>query len=140
MERTRVCSVEALDDLHSTAAARARWQFGCCCGLCLLIVIGAIRFGGWNIEERSTQHELVGAMAVSKQAVVANAVEPVRQDVEQEAPHELTDRQSHDFASRRTALPVILPAKTDMVVVEIEQSAIGDGDTVGVTGQIGENL
>jgi hypothetical protein len=83
-------------------------------------VIGAIGFGGWNIEERSTQDELVGAMAVSKQAVVANAVEPIRQDVEQEAPHELTDRQSHDFPSRSTALPVILPAKTDVVIVEIE--------------------
>src|SRR5688572_2484139 len=79
-------------------------------------------------------------MAVSKQGVVAKAVEAGRQDVGQEAPHELTDRQSHDFALSRTVLPVILPAKTDMVVVEIEQPAIGDGDAVGVTAQLGENL
>jgi hypothetical protein len=29
-------------------------------------VIGAIGFGGWNVEERSTQHKLVGAMAVGE--------------------------------------------------------------------------
>lgn len=64
--------------------------------------------------------------------VVANAVEPVRQYVEQKAAHELANGEIHDLVLVVAILAIVLPAKTDMVVVEIEQSAVGDGDTVGV--------
>ena len=139
MERARICTIKALDDLHSAAAARAGGPLENWRGLSL-IPIGGTGFSGGNMEERSTQHELVGAMSVSKQAVVANAVEPVRQDVEQKAAHELASGELHDLVLVVAILTVVFPAKTDVVIVEIEQPAIGDGDTVGVTGQIGENL
>ena len=79
-------------------------------------------------------------MTVGEQAIITNAVESIRQHVEQEAAHELADRQTHGLALRGTVLAVILPAKADMVVVEIYETAVGDGDTVGVAGEIGKHL
>ena len=140
MERAGISPIEGLDDPHLATAAWADWRLEACRGLCLLVAIGVIGFGGGNIEQRSTQHELVSSVPIRKQAVVADAMKAIRQDVEQKAAHELADRQSHGLALRGTVLAVILPAKADMVVVEIEQPAIGDGDTVGVARKISQDL
>jgi hypothetical protein len=37
-------------------------------------------------------------------------------------------------------LAVILPAKADVIVVDFEEATVGDGDALGVAGEIGENL
>ena len=55
-------------------------------------------------------------MAVGQEAVVANAMEAIRQYVEQEAAHELADRDPHDFALV-TALFRVLPAEADVGLV-----------------------
>src|SRR6266498_2017978 len=74
-------------------------------------------------------------MGVGEEAVVANAMETVRQHVEQEASHELANVQAHDLALVTTALPIVLPAETDMGLVKIEQAAVSDRDVaVGCVG------
>ena len=65
---------------------------------------------------------------------------PVGQDVEQEAAHELAHVEAHDFVLVMSVLPIVLPAETDMGGVEIEQAAVGDGDAMGVTREIGQDL
>ena len=77
-----------------------------------------------NLSE-TVSHEPFATTAVGEQAEVADAHKALGEDVEQEATDELANGQPHDFASRRAALPVILPAKTDMVVVEIEDRGVG---------------
>src|SRR5450759_5662026 len=79
-------------------------------------------------------------MAVGEQAIVTNAMESIRQDVEQEAADELANRQPHDLASSNAILTIILPAKTDMLVREIEQPAVGDGYTVRIARKISQDL
>src|SRR5499433_3221621 len=79
-------------------------------------------------------------MGVGEEAVVANAMETGRQHVEQEAPHELADVEAHDLALVTTALPIVLPAETDMGLVKIEQAAVSDCDTMRVAREIGQDL
>src|SRR5262245_38261317 len=79
-------------------------------------------------------------MGVGEEAVVANAMETGRQHVEQEAPHELADVEAHDLALVTTALPIVLPAETDMGLVKIEQAAVSDCDAMRVAREIGQDL
>lgn len=100
----------------------------------------AIRRGGRHLQQASTLRELVRTVPIRKQAVVANPVEPIWEDVQQEATDELASGQPHDFASRRTVLSVIPPAEADMVIVEIEETAIANGNAMRVASEIRENL
>ena len=95
-----------------------------------VIAVGVRGSRRWHIESPSTEFELVGAMAVGEQAVVTDAMETGWEDVEQEAAHELADVETHDLAPMTAVLAIVLPAETDMGRVEIEQTAVGDGDAM----------
>jgi hypothetical protein len=71
---------------------------------------------------------------------MANAMEAGRQHVEQETPHELADVEAHDFALVITALPIVLPAETDVGLVEIEQAAVGDRIGLVIDGLLSTGL
>src|SRR6266511_3298164 len=71
-------------------------------------------------------------MGVGEEPVVANAMETVRQHVEQEA--------AHDLALVTTALPIVLPAETDMGLVKIEQAAVSNRDAMRVAREISQDL
>jgi len=77
-------------------------------------------------------------MAVGEEAVVANAMEAVRQRVQQEAPDELLGVERHDL--RPAAMAIIPPAEGDAIVLHADQPGIGDGDAVGVAAEIGQYL
>src|SRR5664280_1447767 len=94
--------------------------------------------GGWRVEKCSTEVQHVGTVAVGKQAIVPNAVEAVRQGVHQKAPDELASLERHRFAL--AVLAIILPAEADFAVGQRDQSAVGNGDAMGVAGKIGEHL
>src|ERR1700687_4638150 len=79
-------------------------------------------------------------MSVGKEAVAANAMEAIRQHMEEEAANELGDRDSHDFALVIAAFPIVLPAEGDVGLVEIEQATVGDRNAMGVAGEIGQDL
>ena len=79
-------------------------------------------------------------MGVGEEAVVANAMEPVRQHVKQEAPHEFADVEAHDLALATTALAIVFPAETDMGLVKIEQAAVSYRDAMRVAREISQDL
>ena len=95
----------------------------------LLTVIG---------EKKAAEGELGCAVAVGHEAEVADAMEAVGQGVKEEAANEFAGRELHDLGG--AGLTVILPSKGDMVVVEGDEAAVGNGDAVSVTPEIGENL
>ena len=95
---------------------------------------------GRYIEQLSTQRHLVRAVPIREQTIMTNAMEPIGKHVEQEAAHELANGELHDFVLVVAILTVVLPAEADMALVEIEQTGVGDRDTVGVAGEIGEDL
>ena len=52
-------------------------------------------------EQLAGACDIGGAVAIGKQSVVADAVEAVRQDVDEKAADELVRAERHDFVSRR---------------------------------------
>ena len=61
---------------------------------------------------------------------MANAVEPARQDVKQEAADELVDAERHDLPAVRAIAAIVLVAEGDVGLVESEQPPVRDGDAM----------
>ena len=72
-----------------------------------------------------------GALPVGEEAEVADAYEAAWQQVEQEAAQELVDRQSKE--PLLVGVRGISPAEGDVALLKGDQSAVGDGDAVGLT-------
>ena len=62
-------------------------------------------------EQRAAQRQLVGTAAVGEEAVMADAMKPAWQRVQQEAPDELVGGERHDLVL--VVMPVIAPAEAD---------------------------
>lgn len=82
--------------------------------------------------------ELLRAVAIAEKAVVADAMKALGQDVQQEAANELVDRDGHDLLP--IAVPVVLPAETNGVVLDVDEAVVGDGDAVRIAPDIVEHL
>ncbi len=65
-----------------------------------------------------------------------DAVETVWQDVDQEPADELRRGQAEDLLPIATFDPVVLPAECHGVGISADQAVVGDGDAVGVAGQV----
>ena len=108
-------STKASGNLHAAAAARARGRF-MVRGIRISVVThAAIRRRRRHIEQGSAKRELFCAVAIGKQPVITNAMEAVRQSVQQEAADELVGCELHDFG--RVVVAVILPGEPDIIVV-----------------------
>jgi len=77
-------------------------------------------------------------MAVAEEAVVPDAVEPVRQYMDQEAADELLGGEGHCLPA--VVVPVIPPVEADLAVVHGHQAIVGDGNAVGIAPDVVENL
>src|SRR6266849_6136792 len=73
-----------------------------------------------------------------EQAVVTDAVKARWQDMHQEAADELVGIERHHPVSLPAFEAVILPFEGDALVIERDQAAVGDGDTVGVAREIAQ--
>src|ERR1700674_1462650 len=133
-------SIKGFNNPHAAAAARARGWFVLGGAWGVVIIVVAIHRRIRHTEQASAKCKLVGAMSVGKEAVVANAMEAIRQHMEEEAANELGDRDTHDFALVIAAFPIVLPAEGDVGLVEIEQATVGDRDTLSVAREIGQDL
>src|SRR5712671_186525 len=90
-------------------------------------------------DQFSGTRDILLAGGAGEQPVVTDAAEPLWQDVEQEAPDELVGGERHGAQPRPAVVAVVLVAEGHAAFVEAEQAAIGDGDTVSVSGEIGEH-
>ena len=92
------------------------------------------------IEQFSTQRHLVRTVPIREQTIMTYAMEPIGKHVQQETAHELANGELHDLVLVVAILTVVLPAKADMLVGEIKQPAVADGDAVSVPRKIGQDL
>ena len=106
---------------------------------------GLLRFGqqcadvwGGGVEMDPAQAEGLAAVAVGEQSKVADLDEACRQDMEQEAADELDRVEVHNGAA--VVVSGISPAEAHLSAVEAEQSSVGDGDAVGIAGQVLQNV
>src|SRR5271166_5442546 len=92
----------------------------------------------WCGQQIAAERQLLAAMAVGKEADVADAMEAVRHGMLQEAADEFIGGKRHDLGF--AVLPIVLPGETDLALVEPDQAAVGDGNAVSVTAKIAEHL
>src|SRR3954452_966861 len=92
-------------------------------------LIGVVVLGRWIWRQRPGD-QLPGscdiglATGAGEQPVMADAVKPLGQDVEQEAPDELVRCKRHGAIPRLPVAAVILVAEGDAALVEGKQAAV----------------
>jgi hypothetical protein len=91
-----------------------------------------------HVEQTARPGDVVGARAAGEQAVVADAVEATRQDVDQESADELAGGEYHDLLTIAAIGTIVLPSEGHVGAVAGDQPAVGDGDAVGIARQIGQ--
>ena len=136
---SRWCGKHALDDAHGSAAIWADTlgvvdAFACRGGR----QGGGLRFGFFVDEQSAARCDLFGAMTIGHEAEVADAMKAVGQGMKEKATDELVWLQPHDLLG--AVLAVILPSEGDVIVIEGDEAAVGDGDAMSVAAEIGENL
>src|SRR5271167_3762891 len=94
--------------------------------------------GRCHPEQFPAPRKLARTMAIAEEAVVPDAVKPVRQYMDQEAADELPGLEGHGLLT--VVIPVILPAEADLAVLHGDQAVVGDGDAVGIPPDIVEDL
>lgn len=128
------------------AGARTDWVAAACLGQAIPTKVGSVRGKHCDAGERWEDHELSfrnqggwgmrdGAMPVGEEAVMADAVEPVGQGVEDEPADELVCREGHDL--RATVMAIIPPAESDVINGHVGKPCIGNRDAMGVAAEIG---
>src|ERR1700740_704174 len=78
------------------------------------------------------------AISVGEQSKVSDLYEPCWQHMEHEASNELRDFKCHGAAA--VVVPRVAAAKPHQAVFEADESAVCDGDAVGVAGQILQHM
>jgi hypothetical protein len=130
---------EGLDNDHAPAAARTsvpRLVFVSTRGV---IAVAARR--GWVgcAEEPAGQCDIGGSAGIGEEAIMADAVEPVGQDVDQKAANELVGIERHKLVTSGALGAVILPSERHAFAVERDEPTVGNSDPVRVAGQVGEH-
>ena len=103
-------------------------------GLVAIIIIGSIALGLLATEQLAGACDVVGAGGLGEQAVVADAVQALGQDVDEEAADELVCCERHHLVAIGAFDPIVLVLEADSVFVERDQSAVGDSDAMSVAG------
>ena len=129
----RCTALEHLDDDHATAAARTARLAAICGGT------GGRGFRFCSGEQLTRADDVVGASVFGEQAVVADAVQAFGQHVDEETADELVGLERHALVSIAALDAVVLPLEGNALLVEGDQAAVGDGNAVGVTLQIGQH-
>ena len=129
----RRSACEGFDDDHAAAAAWA--------GMRVVVIddMDRLGLGLWDGEQLAGSRDVVGAGGFGQQAVMADAMEALWQDVDEEAADELVGCERHALVAVAAFDPVILPPEGDAGVIECDQPAVGDGDAVGVAREIGQH-
>ena len=130
-----VTSERMWDDMQGSASALGAGSAQC--GP-LMLVEQENEIGGCGAEMTAALLQRLSAASVGKESEVPDLHETCRKHMEQEATHELGCLESHDAAS--VVVPGVPPAEADLAVVEAEKSSLGNGDTMGVAGQILQHM
>src|ERR1700730_3689976 len=131
---------EGLDDYHGSTTTRTGMRR-------LLARCGSFLVAQHLRRWRCGSNQLAGACqrlslgaAARQQAVVADAVKALRQDMQDEAPDELGGRQRHGLVAARAFDSIVLVTERDASLVGLDQPAVGDGEAMGVARKVGQNL
>jgi hypothetical protein len=86
----------------------------------------------------ATESQFLPPVAIGQEAVVANALEALGQDMEQESTDELFGIQVHGFDL--TAMAIVFPVELNPAIIDADQAMVGNGYAMGVAADIIEHL
>ena len=90
-------------------------------------------------EELPQSLHVFDPRVVGEETVVADAVEATGQDMQEKAPDELVDGQGQGLIAITRLGTIVLPLEGDTAFIASEQSAVADGDPMGVARQVREH-
>jgi hypothetical protein len=91
-------------------------------------------------KEASAESDTIAPMTIGEEAKVAHAVEAIRKHMKEKAPDELVGMKPHNLLTVATVSTIILPSEGDMVVIDMDDAAVCDGNTMGIAAKIGKHL
>ena len=89
-------------------------------------------------EQQAATQQRYGSSAVGEETEVADADQSLGKNVDEESSQELIGRDRHDLLL--AACGVILPAERDLILLEGYETVVGDGHSMGVAGEILQNM
>src|SRR5271166_5349239 len=101
----------------------------------ITIVLAGLRLGRALVGRNHAQQlaamlQLLFAVSIALEPVIANAVESTGENMEEESPDELLGREGHDFLL--IVIAVVPPVELDLPVLDIQQSMVGNRDPVEI--------
>jgi len=96
-----------------------------------------VRFGVVQ-QQTLTAGQEFGATAIGQESEETNADKAAGQDMQEEASQELLRRERHLLFP--IAVGVILPAEGNLVVLESQETLVGDGHAMGVASEIAQHM
>src|SRR5437879_7985043 len=91
-----------------------------------------------HAEKLAALLQLLLAMRIGKESVVANAVEPAWENVQEKSPDELVCREGHGLLLMVVA--IVSPGESHLTVFDIHDPMIGDGHPVRVAADVIHHL
>ena len=110
---------------------RQRWR-----RLCLQFFSRAFRRS--DTKQAAAQVQLLLPMAVGEQAIMTDAMETVRNRMQQETANELVGLKRHYLLP--AARSIILPSECDAIAIDADEAGIGDGNAMRVAAEISQHL
>ena len=105
-------------------------------GLGALAVVEAVKGAGF--QQLPAERQEFAAAPVCEEAAEADAHKTARQGVEQEPPQKLLGGDRHQ--PLLALVRIVFPAEGDLAVGKVHDPVVGDGDAMGVAGQIVEDM
>lgn len=128
------------DDQSATAAwARQREDAGRFISIAVAVIVGVFMLRRPGPEQAPDPGNIGRAVAVSEEAVVANTMLSLGQDMDEDPADELIHLEGHGGVPPGTGDAVILDAEGDAVVVHADQAAVGNRHSVRVARQVGQH-
>ena len=92
----------------------------------------------WHAQQLAAFRQLCCTIAITKKAEISDALKTRWKNMQQETPDELVRRERHRLLL--VMVLIILPAKADPAFLHIEQTVIGNGDSVCVAADVVQHL
>jgi len=91
-----------------------------------------------HAQKLTAMLQLLLAVSIAEEPVVANTVEPTGQNVEQKSPDELVRREGHGFLL--IVVAVVSPFKFYLAIFDVDDPMVRNGHPVGVAADIVHHL
>src|SRR6266481_2851723 len=100
--------------------------------------LGRIETGRNHTKKPAAVRQLLFAVSIAKESIVANAMETTGQNMEQKSADEFLRHEGHRFLL--IVVAIVTPAEFHVAIFDIHEPMIGDGHTVSVTTDVIHDL